>query len=41
MELFAPLANEAMEISQGQTDIPTAVARLIQFVPPARARPRR
>jgi hypothetical protein len=34
--LFTRLDDEATDISQGRTDIPAAVARLAQLVPPAR-----
>jgi hypothetical protein len=34
--LFTRLDDEARDISQGRTDIPAAVARLAQLVPPAR-----
>ena len=36
MTLFTRLDDEAMDIGRGRTDIPAAVARLVQLVPPAR-----
>ena len=36
VRLFTRLDVEAVDISHGRTDIPAAVARLVQLVPPAR-----
>jgi hypothetical protein len=36
VKLFTRLDVEAVEISHGRTDMPAAVARLVQLVPPAR-----
>jgi len=35
VKLQTRLDNEAMEIAQGRTNMPAAVPRLVQFVPPA------
>lgn len=36
VKLHTRLDNEAMNIAQGRTEMPAAVPRLVQLVPPAR-----